>query len=158
MARRYRVTFEAVAVSAAQDLIQLKGAAGKMLLVRRFWVGATDTTAPTNQQLSLRARYLPATVSDGSGGSTPTPQKTDPGDAAASATALANDTTKATTGGTAVILYENGVNIYAGDDQRRALDEAYPIGPSESFVWELLSSASGTVHLSGGVEFDEIGG
>lgn len=156
MARTYSVTFEQVSVSAAQDLVQLKGAAGKILRVMRQWVGATDTTAPTNQQIAIRSRFLPATVTDGSGGSSPTPQPFDPGDAAASATANVNSTTKATTGGTASVLQEDGANAFAG------YDHAFPrppiIGPSESFVFELLSTVSGTVHLSGGVEFEEIGG
>lgn len=156
MGRIYRVTFEQVAVSAAQDLFEIKGAAGKMLRILHRWVGSTDTTLPTAQMLALRERFLPATVTDGSGGSTPTPQKTDPGDAAASFTALANNTTKATTNGTAVILWESGVHIYNGYDD--TLEAPYPIGPSEAYVMELLSTVTGTVHLSGGVEVEEIGG
>jgi hypothetical protein len=156
MSRVYRVTFEAVSISAAQDLLQIKGASGKMLRILRRWVGATDTTIPSAQMLSLRERFLPATVSDGSGGSTPAPQKTDPGDAAASFTALSNSTSKATTNGTAVTLYEDSCHIYNGFNM--AVDEPYPIGPSESYVFELLSTVSGTVHLSGGVIVEEIGG
>jgi hypothetical protein len=156
MSRIYRVTFEAVAVSAAQDLVQIIGASGVMVRIRRCWVGATDTTLPTNQQISLRCRFLPATVTNGSGGSAPTPQKVDPGDAAAAATAKTNSTTPATTSGTAVVLDEQGTNLYAG------LDISYvgagPCVPaSTAFVFELLSTVSGTVHLSGGVEFEEIG-
>lgn len=156
MGRKYSVTFEAVSVTAAQDLLQIKGASGKMLRILRHWVGLTDTTLPAAQMLSLRSRYLTATVSDGSGGSTPTPVKKDPGDAAASFTALANNTSKATTSGTAVIQYENGAYLYQGDEW--SYDDPPCIGPSESFVFELLSTVSGTVHLSGGVDIEEIGG
>jgi hypothetical protein len=156
MPRRYTVSFEGVAVSAAQDLVQINGASGKMLRVLRWWLAATDTTLPTAQMLQTRCRFLPATVTNGSGGSTPTVQKRDPGDAAASLTALANSTTKATTSGTAVILEEDGCHIYSGLD-KAALSPPY-IGPSEAFVFELLSTVSGTVHLSGGVEVEETGG
>lgn len=156
MPRTYAVTFEQVSVSAAQDLIQISGAAGKTCRILRQWVGSSDTTAPTNQQLALRSRFLPATVTNGSGGSAPTPRPMDPGDAAASLTALANDTVKATTNGTATILEENSCNIFAG------YDYAFPrppiVGPSEAFVFELLSTVSGTVHLSGGVLVEESGG
>jgi hypothetical protein len=157
MARVYRVTFEGVLVSGAtNDLLELKGAAGKSLRVKRYWAGNTDTTLSTAQMMQTRCRFLPATVTDGSGGTTPTPQKTDPGDAAASATALANNTTKATTSGTAVTIDEQGWQIYAGVDISY---QAPPIvGPSEAFVFELLSTVTGTVHLSGGIEFEEIGG
>jgi hypothetical protein len=156
MARRYSVVFSAVSVSAAQDLFQIIGAAGKILRIISVSLADVDTTLPTNQQLSLRCRFLPATVSNGSGGSAPTPQPFDPGDAAASFTAKANSTSKATTSGTAVVLLDDGCNIYAG--------YAYPfsappiVGPSESFVFELLSTVSGTLSMSGTCIVEETGG
>lgn len=158
MGRIYRVTFEQVSVSAAQDLIFIPGATGKMIRILHRWVGSTDTTIAAAQMLSLRERFLPATVSVGSGGTTGiTPTKTDPGDATSSvSTAATNNTSKATTSGTPLVLWENGVHIFNGYDGD--LDAPYPIGPSEAYVFELLSSVSGTVHLSGGVEIEEIGG
>lgn len=156
MPRRYKVMFEAVTVSAAQDMIQITGAAGKIVRVLRAWVANTDTTLATAQMLQLRQRFLPATVTAGSGGSTPTISKTDPGDAAASFTALANNTTKATTSGTAILQDEDACHIYSGYD--KALLSPCIVGPSEAYVFELLSTVSGTVHLSGGVEVEEIGG
>ena len=156
MPRTYAVTFEQVACSSAQDLIQIKGAAGKTLKILRQFVAMTDQSPPTNQQFSLRSRFLPATVSDGSGGTTPTPRPFDPGDAAASFTALANSTSKATTSGTATVLEENGCNSFAGYDYMFPVPPI--IGPSESFVFELLGGAVGTPHLSGGVIVQEQGG
>ncbi len=158
MGRKYRVTFVGVAVSAAQDLILITGATGKMMKILRHWVGCTDTVLATGQGLQLRARFLPATVSVGSGGSTGvTPSKNDPGDAAcSSSTCGANNTSKTSTNGTAITLYENGVHLYQGDNWR--YDEPPVVGPSEAYVFELLSTVSGTVHLSGGVEIEEMGG
>jgi hypothetical protein len=156
MPRTYAVTFEEVACSAAQDLVQINGASGKMLRILRQFVSMTDPSPPTNQQFALRSRYLPATVTNGSGGSSPTPQPFDPGDAAASFTAKANSTTKATTNGTASILEENGCNSFAGYDYM--FPKPPTIGPSEAFVFELLASPTGTPHLSGGVIVEEMGG
>jgi hypothetical protein len=156
MPRNYAVTFEAVAVTAAQDLIQLTGAAGKIVRPIRAWVKATDTTLPTAQMIQTRCRFLPATVTAGSGGTTPAKVALDPGDAAASFTALANNTSKATTSGTATIVDEGGDHVYAGYDQTFSVRT--PIGPSEAFVFELLSTVTGTIHLSGGVIVEEIGG
>jgi hypothetical protein len=160
MPRQYVVTFEGVAVTAAQDLFQITGAAGKIVEPVRVIVKNTDTTLPTAQMLEFRMRFLPATVTNGSGGTTPTIYKTDNGDAAASFTALVNNTTKATTSGTAVILYEGGEHVQNG------LDEFFdgsriicpPIGPSEALVVELLSTVTGTVHLSGTIWLNERGG
>lgn len=158
MGRKYRVTFEAVAISAAQDLVQITGATGKMMKILRHWVGCTDTSVATGQMLSLRARFMPATFSVGSGGTTGiTPSKNDPGDATCSSTTCAiNNTTPATTSGTAIKVYENGCHLYQGDNWR--YDESPLVGPSEGFVFELLSTVSGTVHLSGGVDIEEMGG
>lgn len=108
MPRTYYVGFEEVAVSAAQDLVQILGASGKMLQILGFNVGMTDTTPPVNQQLAIRCRFMPATVTGGSGGTSVTPAPYDHGDAAASFTASVNNTTKATTSGTAQIVWEDG--------------------------------------------------
>ena len=156
MPRTYAVTFENVTVSAAQDLVAIIGAAGKMCRIKRAKVSTTDTTLPTSQMLQVRCRFLPATVTNGSGGSTPTPRPMDTGDAAASFTAHSNDTSKATTSGTAITLEENGFHAYQGYDN---VFEAPPtVGPSESFVFELLSTPTGTVHMSGTVIVEEMGG
>jgi len=156
--RAYQVTFDGVAVSAAQDLVGIAGATGKFYQILRHWVGCTDTSVATGQMLQLRSRFLPATVTAGTSGTTGiTPSKKDPGDAAASNTTCGtNNTGKATTNGTAVVLYLNGCHLYQGDNWR--YDNSPIIGPSELFVFELESTVSGTVHLSGGVEFLEYAG
>lgn len=160
MPREYVVTFEKVSVTAVQDFFQIKGASGKILRIKEVTITDVDQTLPTNQQMALRMRFLPATVTDGSGGSTPTPQKTDPGDAAASFTALANNTSKATTNGTAVTIREDGANLYAGYSYAWPPADRPVIGPSESFVAELLTApvSAGTWVMSGTVTVEEMGG
>jgi hypothetical protein len=157
MPRTYRVTFEAVSIVLAQDLLQIKGAAGKMLKILSLWLGADDTSLPTAQMMKIRGRFLPSAVVDGTGGSAATIARTDRGDAAASFTALANNTAKATTNGTADIVEEMGFHIYQG------YDKAFPkglsfVGPSESFVFELLGAPAAAVTMSGGAEVEESGG
>lgn len=157
MSRVYTVTFEGVLVSAAQDLVTIINGAssGKLVRILRRWVSVVDTTIPSAQMLELRERRLPATLTTGSGGSTPTPVPRDPGDAAATFTAHANDTTKTTTTGTPAILYETGCHSFNGFDDIH--DEPPVIGQGQDYVFELLSTVSGTVHLSGGVEVEELG-
>lgn len=156
MARRYSVNFTAVTVSAAQDLISITGATGKMCRIIRVSVGIAATTLSTAQGLEIRCRFLPATVTAGSGGGSATPQKMDPGDAAASFTARINDTTPATTSGTAIVLESNGCHIYSGFDYQFPTPPV--VGPSEAFVFELLNTVTGTVVLSGTAIVEEIGG
>ncbi len=99
---------------------------------------------------------MTATVTPGSVGTSATPRPFDIGDAASSITARVNDTTKATTSGTATVVGESGDHIYQGAQYN--FRNSPVVGPSEAFVFELLSTVTGTVHLSGGVEFEEIGG
>lgn len=155
MARTYRVTFSKVSVSAAQDLLQIKGASNKVLRILRQWVNTPkDAALPAAQMLSIRSRFLPATVTDGNGTSV-TPAKVDQGDAAATFTAIRNSTTQATTNNTAVVEFEGGDHIYSGHEH--VFSRPPIVTPSTSFVFELTDAPSGTVLLSGGVEVEEIG-
>lgn len=158
MPRLYTVSFSQVAVSAPQDLAQIPGVSNKLVRILRFWLSpAVDTSLAAAQGLSLRCRILPATFTVGSGGSTGlTPSKKDQGDAASSiSTAATNNTVKATTSGTAVILFSGGAHLYSGIDKR--FDSPVPIVPTAGFVLELLSTPTGTVTLSGGVDLSEEG-
>lgn len=154
MPRRYRISTEGVSVSAAQDLIQVNGASGKMVKVLGVGVGASNQS-PTNQQIALRCRYLPATVTNGSGGSTPTPRPIDPGDAAATLTARANSTTQATTSGTAILLHAAGANLLGGYDFMFPSPILVPSGAA--FTFELTGAPTGTVNLSSWAEVVEEG-
>lgn len=156
MGRLYTVQFEKISVSALQDLFEIKGAVGKTLKVKRLILSDVDVSPlPAAQMLPIRARFLPATVTSGSGGSTPTPQKTDQGDAAASFTAGANNTTKATTNGTAVTFLEDGFHIYNGYD--KPISGPAVVDPSTSIVLELITAPSGPITLSGTIEVEETG-
>ena len=157
MSRIYEVVFENVSVSAVQDLVQINGASGKMVRILRRWVYSVDVPVAAQQQLGLRERLLPTTVTNGSGGSTPALAKSDLGNAAASFTAFVNNTTKATTTGTAVVLGTYGPHIFNGYDDEP--DVFWPIGPGQAYVWELtIAPNTPPIHLSGGVAVEEIGG
>jgi hypothetical protein len=158
MPRRYTVETENVSVAAAQDLCQVIGAAGKTVKIKRVMVGATNTTLVTAQSIRLNGVFLPATVTNGSGGTAPTFKPVDPGDAAASVTAKANSTTQATTNGTAVTTHTWGVHIFAGLDFTFPIGAEPVVGPSESWVFGLLSTVTGTVNLDMTVEVEESGG
>jgi hypothetical protein len=155
--RTYDMPFENVAVSAAQDLCAILGPAGKMVRIKRVWVGATDTAIPTAQMLQLRCRTATATFAVGSGGAAGVLKPEDTGDAAATVTGRVNDTVKSTTSGAFSIIQELGVHIYQGYDFTWPQDSRPTVGPTQGFVFELLSTVSGTVHMSGGVTVEEIG-
>lgn len=159
MPRIYEVTFENVTVSAAQTLVSLTIAAGvRTVKVKRMRVGATNTSIPTAQMLQIRARLSSATFTVGSGGAAATPRPVDIGDSAATATARVNDTTTGTTTGAFTVLEETGCHIYAGYDFSYPQGREPVFGGAEAFLFELLSTVSGTCAFSGGVTFEETGG
>jgi hypothetical protein len=155
MPRTYTVSFENVAITAAQDLVACKGSTGKVCEVNRVWFGPTDTTLQTAQGLRLNIKYSSATLTLGSGGTAPTPQPVDPGDAAASFTAHVNDTTQATTSGAFTNRFPIGKHNY--NDVDFPLDKPIYFGLNEGVIFELLSTVSGTCHFSGGMEITEYG-
>lgn len=158
MARRYSVSEPDFTASAASDLIQIKNAAGsnKVLLIRGWKWKATDNTLPTAQNIMTRCRRLPSTVTDGSGGGTPTPRPADGGDSAATFTAFSRNTVKATTSGTAVIVDESADHIYNG--YREIPDEPIVIAPGQSFVFELTTAVlQGSPKINALVFVEEIG-
>ncbi len=156
MPRIYTVSFSNVTVSAAQDLVSLKGSTGKVCKVRRAWVQMTNTTLQTAQGLRLNCKFASATITLGSGGGAGTAVPYDPGDAAYSGTARINDTTPATTSGAFSFLVTYGGHNYAGMDYSWG-DKGPMFGLNQGFVFELLSTVSGTCAFSGGVEFEESG-
>ncbi len=157
MARVYTVGFENVTISAAQDLIALKGhaTAGKIFRVLRVWLGMTNTTLQTAQGLRLNCKVTAATFTVGSGGTAPAINPVDRGDPAASFTARANDTTPGTTGAAFKSLVSQGVHNFAGWDWPFKTPPVF--GLLEGFVFELLSTVSGTCAFSGGCEVEEWG-
>jgi hypothetical protein len=143
----YAVSFENVSISAVQDLLQIKCPASCVLTIKRLNFFNTNQTAPASSQLALRARILPVTVTDGSGGNTVTPSPQDPGASAVAAfTCLINNTVKATTSGTALVVEEAGMNVLQGYDNG-ALDIV--VAPSQSAVWELLTAPLAALTFSG---------
>lgn len=157
MARVYTVSTKNVTISAAQDLIAVKGSTGKTCRVRRVWVYMNDTTLQTAQGLRLNLKYGSATVTLGSGGSSPTPRPLDAGDSAASFTAGANATTPSTTSGSFVDVTCVGGHNFAGFDYTFPKGEEPVFGLSEGVVFELLSTVSGTCAFSAGMTVEETG-
>lgn len=113
--RPYTVTFKAVSVSVQQDFFLLKPAADKPIALWGFEIDnvgiAADAGDAQEELYDIAINYIPATVTNGSGGTTPTPNTVLPNDTAASFTAHANDTTKATSSGTILAKVPVGVNV-----------------------------------------------
>lgn len=110
--RLYTVSFSNVTLSAVQDLFLLIAGSGKGLGLHSIELG--QITGVTVANLRLRIRMHPVTVTNGSGGTAPTPQKTNNNDAAATFTARANDTTQSSSSGTTADMVATVVNTING--------------------------------------------
>jgi hypothetical protein len=170
MPRTYTAEFNNVSVSAAQDLfVVVPTTTPKSVRMTRCVIYDVDTTAPANQVLGVQVLvFSGATVTAGSGGTSPTIQKTDNGDAAASGfTVGANNTTEATTTGTTNIVYNGGFNIYNGFDEMFIADGSNPDGAQPimvqsaaangSIIVRLMTAPAAAVHLSGTIWVEEAG-
>lgn len=142
--RIYKTFFENVTVAAAQDLFSLKAGAANGIEIHQIDLSAGGVTAPA--EIRIRVKRMPATFTQGSGGSTPTVGVADSGDTkATTATVHANDTTPGTTGGTAVVLGAFQWNVLMPWQYLPAPEDRDVIQAAEGFVIDALGSPASTV-------------
>lgn len=114
MSRIYTVVHAGTITNAGGDVDVLEAtpADDKPIKLRRLMLSQISEVGDAAEEgLRFSIMILPATVTGGSGGSTPTPQPLDSADAAAGFTAETGNTTVATTSGTARTVHEFGWNI-----------------------------------------------
>lgn len=152
--RSYSVSFNNVSVGAVQDLIALYCGTSQAVEVHGFVLGQVTGTTVANLRISLKR--LPATVTPGSGGTTPTPQKLERGDAASTINAAhVNDTTPATTGGTAALLHEDIFNTVNGYQFFFPPNDIPSFGLSEAAVLSLDQAPGSALVMNGTLYFAE---
>jgi len=112
MARVYTVSFEAVAVTAAQDFFEITPGDDHPVVLLGMTIDQSSDVGDAAEEM-LRYKIIRGHTTSGSGGSAPTPRPLDPGDAAAGFTAEVNNTTIASAG-TTVDLVAGAFNIRSG--------------------------------------------
>jgi hypothetical protein len=154
MGRLYSISFSEVAVAAAQDLVNVTATSGMAFKVHGFQVDQRTLTSWEAKPVKLLR--VPATVTPGSGGSAITPQKMNFGDAAATITARANDTTAMTTSGALSTLWAgewaflNGLYVAFNPDERPIIQ------PSQGLALNLSVAPSASTNASGTMLVEEI--
>jgi hypothetical protein len=126
MGRKYPVPFNGTVTAAGGDvdLWSFQPASNKPILLRGFTLGQISEVGDTAEEgLRITVKRLPATFTVGSGGSSVTAAApaNSSGDTAWGFTARVNDTTVATTSGTAQVLDEFGWN-----ERNTPLEKWYP--------------------------------
>lgn len=153
----FTIVTENNSVTAAQDVLAAYSASGKKLQLLAVEMSANGQTTVGNYP--FRLRYLPATVTPGSGGATTTPHNVNPDGAAASFTARRNDTVQATTGSTAVDVVAsqfNPINGYYWQPPPGAANGDEPKADVSAAFILSLDSVSGTLGVSATMWLREI--
>lgn len=152
--RVYSTFFENVTIAAVQDIFLLKAGAANGVELHQIDLSAGGVTAPA--EIRIRVKRLPATVTNGSGGTAPTMSPTDSGDTkAATATVRANDTTQATTSGTSITLQAHQWNVLLPFQYLPAPEDREVIQPSEALVLDIAGAPASTV-VSGTIKWREL--
>jgi hypothetical protein len=113
MSRIYTVSYQGTVTNAGgdSDLLEILPADDKPVKLRGMLLSQISEVGDTAEEgLRISIIRLPATVTGGSGGSAITPIPMDSADSAAGAATECNNTTVATTSGSAVTLAEIGWN------------------------------------------------
>lgn len=154
MGRLYTVEFANVVVAASQDLLAMY-AGNKAFRLKAFNMGQITATGVAYSQFSVRR--LAATVTTGSGGTVVTPIPLLPGSAAAVVTSRANDTTKATTSGTNLILHTDVINWINGYAYQWSDADApgYDINQACTITLD-TASTSGSITVNMTATFEEM--
>ena len=152
--RVYSTFFDNVTVAAAQDVFLLKAGAANGIEIHQIDLSAGGVTAPA--EIRLRLKRLPATVTNGSGGSAPTVSAIDSGDTKAStATVRVNDTTQATTSGTAVTLQAHQWNVLLPWQYLPSPEDREVIQASEALILDIPAAPASTV-VNGTIKWREL--
>lgn len=153
MGRAYAVPFMNVSIAAVQDLFYIKPAADKICIIEAVYfanVGiAADAGDAQEEMLRVEGIRLPATVTVGSGGTAPTPGPFAVNDTAAGFTARVNDTTVATTSGTAVTLHPDGWNVRIPYTWMPPPEHRIVVANAQAFVFRLNSTPTDAILTSG---------
>lgn len=151
--RVFSTYFENVTIAAVQDIFSIKAGAANGVILHQIDLSAGGVTSPA--EIRLRLKRLPATVTQGSAGTVPTISSTDSGDTKAStATVHVNDTTQATTSGTAATLAAWQWNVLNQFTYLPAPEDRETTQAAEALVLDIAGAPASTV-VSGTIKWAE---
>lgn len=157
MGRMYAVTFEGVAVTAAQDFFEVSPADDKPILIHGCYLSQSSDLADAAEEI-LRVAIIRGHATSGSGGSafTPLPLTSSAGVASGFASEI-NNTTIASTG-TGVTLHAETFNIRSGwvyiptPEARPGASQA-----NTTIVVRLMAAPADSLTMSGTLIVEELG-
>lgn len=145
--RTYVVTFNAVAVSAAQDLFEIVPADDKPCEIVSMHIGQYSDAGDAAAEL-LGISIIRGFTASGSGGSAATPAPMNPNAATAGFTAEVNNTTVATTG-TTTTLHSDSWNVQAGYNYIPPLDARPVVGQGQTSLVVRITAPADALTMNG---------
>lgn len=158
MGRYYSVSFSGVAVSAIQDLFEIKAAAGKPVTLHEVVIEqSSDYGDSAAEGLGIVIKRGTGAITGGSGGSgAVTPAKHNTSDAAASALAETNNTTQAVAGGgTITTIRAEAFNVQAGWQYLPLREDRIIFLAAEYCIVSLTGAPADALTMSGTLVFEE---
>lgn len=154
MGRLYTSVFQAVAVTAAQDLLSLLAPAATILKVHYFSCGQSSDFGDAQDEI-LRIRIQRGMTTVGSGGSAPAMNPVEAQNTmAALGTARANDTTAASAGTITQIL-EECFNVRTGYIYMPTPETRPTIAVSTRLAFNLVAAPVDSLTMSGTIVWEE---
>lgn len=154
MGRLYTSVFQAVAVTAAQDLLSLLAPAATIIKLHYFSCGQSSDFGDAQDEL-LRIRIQRGMTTVGSGGSAPAMNPVDAQNTmAALATARANDTTAASAG-TITQIIEECFNVRSGYIFMPLPDYRPTIAVGTRLAFNLVGAPADSLTMSGTIIWEE---
>ena len=153
MGRMYTAIFDAVAVTAAQDLFEIVAPSDAVVRLHRIIINQSSDTDSEQLRFAIKR----GATTSGSGGSSVTPNPASAGDSAFGGTVEANNTTRASAG-TIVTLHVEAQNVLNGWDWHPTPEERIDISPSIRLIVGLEAAPVDSLTMHGTMYFEEIGG
>ena len=160
MGRMYVVQFNAIAVSALQDLFEVLAPADSVVIVHGFTLfQISDVGDAAEEILRLETVRGSGSVTSGSGGTTPTAQPVDDGDPAYGGAVEANNTTRLAVGtGTLETLEQFGWNVRIPFTHYWTPETRPVISPSDYWTLSLPAAPADALTATAMLWLEEIGG
>jgi len=156
MGRRYAVVFEAVAVTAIQDLFEIVAGPNTVVVIHACFISQESDAGDAQDEL-LRVTWTRGYTTSGSGGTAANATPLDSGDVADEAAIEVNNTVQASVG-TPVILHVECFNVRAGWAYIPTPECRITLSPDERLVLELPVAPADALTMSGTLIFEELGG
>jgi hypothetical protein len=156
MGRLYTVQFNAVAVTAQQDFFEINAPADSVVVVHEIALSQVSEVGDAQEE-GLAILLKQGATTSGSGGTAPTANPVELGDAAFGGTAEVNNTVKATSG-TIITQRAWNWNIRVPFEKVFTPETRPKISPSARLTVELATTPADSITMSGHMVIEEVGG